>query len=336
MHYRQFGSTELKTSQVGIGCARLGGVFQDSDSAQLTGLLRQAYDAGITFFDTADMYTQGDSERLLGAALREVRDRVIIATKFGYCLPARKQLAQRIKPLIKPIVRRLGLTSKQLHSHVRGSVTQQDFSAGYIRHAVEASLRRLRTDYIDVYQLHDPPLDVLRRGDFVEPLEQLRSQGKIRYWGVASQRSDDVLDALDQPGLDSIQVGLSALEQSALDTTIPRAAALGAAVIARQVYASGLLTRPVETIVTSDLDPEPEIALSKQRQIAGFAAIARQCGRSQAELALQYALACQPVSVVLLGVSRKDQLDVNLRALTAAPLSNEERTLLAALRRHDR
>src|SRR3981081_764786 len=87
MQYRRFGNTELTTSEVGFGCARIGGVFHRTGPKEVVALLRRAFDEGITFFDTADMYTQGESERLVGEAFRRQRERVLIATKFGYQLP---------------------------------------------------------------------------------------------------------------------------------------------------------------------------------------------------------------------------------------------------------
>src|SRR5262245_23290155 len=156
MRYRRFGNTELRTSEIGFGCARIGGVFQQTSRSETISLLHRALDQGVTFFDTADMYAQGESERLLGQAFRGQRDRVVIATKFGYTLPTQKQLVSRVKPLLRPLVRRLRLRPAHVHARLRGGVSQQDFSAAYIRRAVEGSLRRLQCDYIDVYQLHDP------------------------------------------------------------------------------------------------------------------------------------------------------------------------------------
>jgi aryl-alcohol dehydrogenase-like predicted oxidoreductase len=336
MRYRRFGSTDLTTSEVGFGCARIGGVFQGTSRSEVVSLLRRAFDEGITFFDTADMYTQGESERLVGEAFQHQRDRVVIATKFGYRLPAQKQFINRIKPLVKPLIARLGLQSRQVHSGLRGTVSRQDFSAAYITGAVEASLRRLKTDYIDIYQLHDPSNDVLERGEFVEPLELLRQQGKLRHWGVACQQADDVLACLHYPGLGSIQVGLSALEQAALDAAIPRAAERGAGIIARQVFASGLLTRPLDRLQLAEIDQDAEVAGRKRDQLVAYASIAERCGRSRAELALQFALSRPEVSVVLLGISQAPQLDASLRALDAAAISAEEAQLVTACRRAGR
>jgi aryl-alcohol dehydrogenase-like predicted oxidoreductase len=336
MRFRRFGNTDLTVSEVGFGCARLGGVFHASSRTEIVGLLRQAFDVGVTFFDTADMYTQGESERLVGEAFRHDRDRVVIASKFGYTLPAQKRLINRVKPLLKPLVARLGLKPRQVFASVRGTVSQQDFSPGYIVRAAEASLRRLNTDYIDVYQLHDPPLQILQQGDFVEALELLRQQGKIRHWGVACQQTEDALACLPYTSLTSIQVGLSVLEQAGLDAAIPRAAERGVAIIARQVFASGLLTRELNALKLDEIDGDPLIARQKYDQLVAYAAIVQRGERTPAEMALQFALATENISVVLVGISRPAQLDAGLRALTTAKLSADELHLLTASRRPGR
>jgi aryl-alcohol dehydrogenase-like predicted oxidoreductase len=336
MRYRRFGKTELCVSEVGFGCAGIGGVFSAGNRADTQRLLRRAFDAGITFFDTADMYTQGDSERLVGEAFRRDRERVIIATKFGYRLPAQKQLLTRIKPLLKPVVARMGLRRRQVHAGIRGTVSDQDFSPGYIIAAVEASLRRLNTDYIDVYQLHSPPRDVLERGEFVQTLNDLLTHGKIRYWGVACEGSADALLCLGYPSLASVQVGINALEQAAFDAAIPSVAERGLALIARQVFASGLLTRPVEAIPTEILDTDPQVAELKRQQLVQYAAITQRCDRSRAEMALKFLLRRPEISVVLLGISRQEQLKANLQALDAPDLSGEEYQLLISSRRPGR
>lgn len=333
MRYRRFGNTELHTSEVGFGCARIGGVFQGSSRKETIALLRTSFDHGITFFDTADMYTQGESERLVGEALQDVRGEVIIASKFGYQLPRQKQLVARIKPLVKPFVTRLGLTARRTHAGVRGSVSRQDFSSAYIRTAVEASLRRLRTDYIDIYQLHDPSVGVLQAGEFEETLEELKRQGKIRHWGVACQRPEEAEVALRYNSLGSIQLGLSVLEQAALDTAIPNAGKLGIGVIARQVFASGLLTRPVDQLALDHIDVDYVQAVHKRDQLATYAGIAKQFGRGAAEMALQFDLTRDEVAVVLLGIYRSSQLETAMAALHAPALSAEERQQLIACRR---
>ncbi len=324
MRYRRFGKTNLTVSEVGFGCARIGGVFQGMPRSEIIRLLRRSLDVGITFYDTADMYTQGESERLLGEALGAERQRVVIATKVGYRLPTRKLLINYVKPLVRPVLRRLRVTAQQVHAGLRGAVSRQEFSPEYIVKAAEASLRRLRTDYIDIYQLHDPPLEVLKSGEFVQTLEQLKQQGKIREWGVACAQPQDALASLQYDSLGAIQVSVSVLEQAALESAIPRAAERGIGIIARQVFASGLLTRDPDRLKLEDIDTDPEVAQFKLSRIRAHAAAAARQGRTPGELALEFALKQPQVSVALLGMSQSSHLSMNLEAIDAIQRSSEE------------
>src|SRR5262249_1380431 len=142
---------------------------------------------------TADMYSQGESEVLIGAAFRKRRDKVFIATKGGYCLPGRKKLIQFIKPLAKPIARAIGLRHSAVPAALSGTISQ-DFSPAYLRKAVEASLRRLRSDYIDLYQIHSPPREELlgaQLKDALGLLARLKTEGKIREYGIALDSADE-------------------------------------------------------------------------------------------------------------------------------------------------
>jgi aryl-alcohol dehydrogenase-like predicted oxidoreductase len=327
MQSRQFGNTDLVVSAVGLGCARIGGLFESAGHKATLHLLERAVDEGITLFDTADMYAQGESERLVGQALRPRRDQVVIATKFGYLLPGQQRWTSRVKPLLKPLVTRLGLRGRFISIAGQSQPRHQDFSPAYIVAAVEASLRRLKTDYVDIYQLHSPSSEVLMRGDFVKPLERLREQGKIRYWGVACEDASDVMTALQLAPLRAVQVGVSALEQDALDSAIPMASSLGVGIIGRQVFASGLLTRPLEGIEPRFIDTQ-----TKRYRLMQYAKLVEKTGRSRAEMAVQYALSIEGLSVVLAGVSRIAQLDEVLRAWHAPRLTREERDLVTLSR----
>jgi aryl-alcohol dehydrogenase-like predicted oxidoreductase len=275
MHYRRFGNAEIDVSQIGVGCARIGGTLQSSSRQDQLRLLHAAFDAGLTFYDTADMYAQGGSERLLGDAFAARRDRVVIASKVGYRFAAPGGFTSRVKPLLGGVARRLGVRRTRVPRRMLSTVSEQEFSPAYITSMLEGSLTRLKSDYIDIYQLHSPPLEVLERGDFAETLEQLKQQGKIRYWGVACEHPEDVPVALRYAGLSAIQVSLSLLHQEALASVIPQAAQQGVGVIARQVFASGSLARSAD----------------------------------QAEAALSFVLAQPGVSVALLGMHRPDHLN---------------------------
>src|SRR4051812_6208938 len=133
MKLRTFGNTDLKVSEYGLGCARIGGIFQ-GDSKSFLRLFAAAADSGINFYDTADMYSQGESEVLLGKAFRTRRSQVIIASKAGYCLPSRRKFVARLKPNLRPVLRALKIRRDRLPSGTRGALSQ-DFSPGYLRSA---------------------------------------------------------------------------------------------------------------------------------------------------------------------------------------------------------
>jgi len=323
---RRFGATGLTVSAIGVGCARIGGVFDRTDRASHLRLLRRALDRGITFFDTSDLYGHGESERLLGEALKGLRSRAIIATKLGYRLPMQTSLASRVRPLLRPLLRRVGISRERVPLAIRGRASQ-DFSPGYVVQAAERSLKRLGTDYIDLYQLHSPPRGVLEDGGFVEPLERLKAAGKIRHWGISCETSDDALLALRHSGSASLQVLLNVLDPAALAEVIPRAADAGVALIVRQCFAGGLLTRDYAAADLERLVPDR----GERDGIVRLRRIAEERGRRLSELALQFAVGAPSVSVALVGVSSEAHLEEALRDLDAPPLDAFERDAVLGL-----
>src|SRR5262249_55133549 len=157
---------------------------------------------------------------LLGKAFRGRRDRVVLASKAGYCLPAQRRLIAKLKPIARPVIRMLGIKRDKLPSAVVGAPTQ-DFSPDYLRRAIEGSLTRLGPDHPALYQPHRPPADVVRRGDWAAALESLKRAGKIRYYGISCDTAEAALAALDFPGVSSIQIQMSLLEHSTADAVMP-------------------------------------------------------------------------------------------------------------------
>ncbi len=307
MELRQFGKTELRVSPLGLGCARIGGIFQAGPGDFVT-LLRAAFDSGINFFDTADMYSQGESEVLLGRALRGVRDQVVIASKAGYVLPAQRRMIARVKPLVRPLIRLLKLRRENLPAGVRGAPTQE-FSPAHLQRAVEASLRRLRTDRLDLFQLHSPPLGVIERGEWLPAVEALLRQGKIRYFGIACDTPEDALAAIRQPLVSSVQVTIHLLEQRALEALLPAAREKQIAVIAREVLANGLLVKKPEELDLARYCSSPEQARLRADQLRAARETAERSGCSLPQLALQFVRGLEGVPVALLGVSTESQLE---------------------------
>ncbi|MEN8446474.1 MAG: aldo/keto reductase [Cyanobacteria bacterium J06555_13] len=125
-----FGKTHLTVAALGLGCSRLGGNLQGGSRRQAITTLQKSLDEGINFYDTADSYGQGQSERLLAKAFKNKRDQVIISTKAGYSLSPVGVLAAKVKPILKPLVQMLKPKSGSL-AQAKGSLLRQDFSTGY-------------------------------------------------------------------------------------------------------------------------------------------------------------------------------------------------------------
>jgi aryl-alcohol dehydrogenase-like predicted oxidoreductase len=312
MELRDFGNTSLRVSEFGLGCARIGGVFQ-SNTRGFLDLLTSALDRGITFFDTADMYSQGESETLIGRAFRGKRDRIVIASKVGYCLPAQRRLAGRLKPLLRPAVRFLKLRRDQLPASTRGALTQ-DFSPKYLRAAVEGSLKRLRTDYLDLLQLHSPSLDVIEGGQWQAALEELKRTGKVRYYGVAADSVEGGLAALRVPGVSSVQFTLSLLEQRAATELFPKVLESGSGGIARECLANGLLAKSPDQINLESYCSSAEEVAHRTAQLAELRRAADASGRSLLRSALDFPRSVNGVSVTLLGARNLEQLGALLAA----------------------
>jgi aryl-alcohol dehydrogenase-like predicted oxidoreductase len=329
MKFNAFGTTGLSVSEIGFGGSRIGGVFagKDSSTAALN-VLRQALDSGINFYDTADMYSQGESESLIGTAFRGRRSQVILATKGGYCLPARRNLIKRIKPLVRPIVQALGLKRARLPAGISGALSQ-NFSPSYLTRALESSLQRLRTDYVDLYQLHSPRAPFLQSaayGEALETLERLKAQGKLRFYGVATEVPEDAPLCLSAPGIASVQLGFGLLDLEALEQgTLAAAAARGLAVIARGCFGGGLLKDGLD-------QTQLQAATPKWQRILALRSLGKNMNRAPLDMALQFCRGTPAVSVTLLGMHTDRHLRDNLRYFAADPLGATEYTTLRHLK----
>ncbi len=321
MKFNEFGKTGISVSEVGFGGSRIGGVFANKGSGkEALNVLREALDSGITFYDTADMYSQGESECLIGTAFRGRRDQVILATKGGYCLPARRNLIKRIKPLLRPIVQALGIKRAKLPAAISGALSQ-NFSPAYLTRALECSLQRLQTDYVDLYQLHSPGRPFLLSnafGDALETLEKLKAQGKLRFYGIATEIPEEAPFCLSAPGISSIQLGFGLLDLEALDCgTLAAAEARGLAVIARGCFGGGLLKDGHDELQLAKLTP-------KWRRILALRLISKSIGRPLLDCAFQFCRSTPAVSVTLLGMRVERHLHENLLYANAPRMSAEE------------
>ena len=333
MKFNEFGRTGMTVSEIGFGGSRIGGFFATKHSDKDTlNVLRKALDYGITFYDTADMYAQGESESLIGAAFLGRREQVIIATKGGYCLPAQRRLLKRIKPLVRPIVHAMGLKRSKLPLGVSGTLSQ-DFSPSYLTKALESSLKRLQTDYVDLYQLHSPGAPFLQSnafGEALQVLEKLKGQGKLRFYGVATEVPEDAPFCLSAPGISSIQLGFGLLDLEALDQgTLAGAGARGLGIIARGCFGGGLLKEGLD-------EAQLKAGTSKWQRILALRSLSKSIGRSSLDTALQFCRGTPTVSVTLLGMHVESQLRDNLRYVQAPPLNGEEYAALRELQKQEK
>ncbi|HVS28449.1 MAG TPA: aldo/keto reductase, partial [Solirubrobacteraceae bacterium] len=222
MQRRNFGGTSLETSAIAFGTWALGSDWW-GQTDEPDALIGRALELGITFFDTGDAYGQGANEEIVGAALMRAstpRDQLQLSTKFGYVLQH----------------------EREGHSE---SERPQDFSPQHARAALEESLRRLQTDYVDLYQLHNPRMDAIERHDLFAELELLVAEGKIRHFGVALGPAigwrDEGVRALQEHQIASLQTVYNLLEQEPGAELLELAESTGAGVMARVPTSSGLL-----------------------------------------------------------------------------------------------
>jgi len=222
MEYRQLLGTDLRVSALGFGVWTVGTTWWGvKDEALGVRLLQEAFDLGVTFFDTADTYASGNAELILRKALGSERDRIVIATKFGY----------------------------DIYNHPERPGQQErphDWTPQYMRKALEGSLERLGTDRIDYYQLHNPRLDAIRKDDLWAELESARQEGLIRAYGTAlgpalNERQIEEGVASVRERRAPTQIIYNLLEQMLGEGILPVAEEVGVGVMARVPHASGLL-----------------------------------------------------------------------------------------------
>jgi aryl-alcohol dehydrogenase-like predicted oxidoreductase len=323
MNYRPLGNTGLKVSELGFGCASLGGGLFSTNAGDPLGLIHRCLDAGVNFFDTSDTYGLGDSERLLGRALRGRRDEAIIATKVGGKYGTMERALLRSRPLLRPLRAVLGKARRSIKlAHARRK--QYDYSPAHMVKAVDASLKRLGTDYIDLYQLYNPTLQDLQGFEAGETLERLKAAGKIRHYGVTIYDLSEGFAALEHPGIASIQVGISLVDQSACAELLAAARSRGVAVIAASSLAEGLLTGAVGMVKADESSHHTAEQLVARRARAGVCAQWVRPNRTLAQTALRFSLALEGVSTAIFSAINLGELNEDLGALDSPVLNAAE------------
>lgn len=209
MEQRILGKTGRNVSVVGLGTWQLGADWGNVDPAQAQAVLAASAEAGVTFFDTADVYGDGRSEQAIGAFLADNPGLdITVATKMG------RRTEQR----------------------------PENYNLGNFREWVDRSRRNLRTDSLDLVQLHCPPTSVYSSAEVYDALDTLVAEGAIRNYGVSVERTDEALEAISHAGTASVQIILNAFRLKPLDKVLPAAKAANVGIIARVPLASGLLS----------------------------------------------------------------------------------------------
>ena len=329
MDYRALGTTDLRVSALGLACHTIGGGLYHRDDGESIRMLHQALDAGVNFFDVSDHHSQGHAERLIGQAFRGRRNRVILATKTGYRFAPVGTFALHMRSLLRPASALLRPWQRKLH-HFKASQVRYDFSPEHIRQAVEASLVRLQTDHIDLYQLYKPSGSMVEAGDFLAVLERLKAEGKIRHWGLACATVEDTRPAFRHRGIASVQVAINLLDQDALSTLLPSAQQRGVGVVARYPRACGLLTSAGSDIMGDTSQYSEAEHARRVHRVQAFRGLVTS-NRTLSQAAIQFVLQIPGVASAIPRAVTCKELAENLGALTAPPLSAEELGQIAAL-----
>jgi aryl-alcohol dehydrogenase-like predicted oxidoreductase len=310
MQYRTLGKCGIKVSEVGFGAWAIGGPVSSGGlswgwgevpEADALSALHRARDLGVNFFDTADVYGGGRSEQLLGKAFAGQWGKLYLATKVG-TVPGGK-----------------------------------DWSCAHITRSCEESLKRLNKDVLDVYQLHNPDEATIRRGEWAEVLEDLRKQGKIRWYGISVNLPEEALAVMETGAGHVLQVAFNALRQEMAEQALPMAVEHNYGIIARVPLYYGVLTgkyQPGTVFPAADhrshtLPPEELDRLAARAQSLRELVGANAGNGNLAQWALRFVLAHDAVSTVIPGARNAQQAEDNCRA-SAGLLPHEE--LLAARR----
>lgn len=299
--------TNRAWSRIGLGCWQLGDdCWGDVTEEAAQAILREALEAGVSFFDTADVYGSGLSERRVGAFLKETGAKVAVATKIG-----------RLNEPGWPA----------------------NFSYPAMRTHVEGCLGRLGVEALDLVQLHCLPTAVLAQGEVFEHLRSFQKEGLIKGWGVSVESVEEGLLCLTQPGLASLQVILNVLRQHPLESLLPRAKQMGVAIIVRLPLASGVLAGKytAETVFAENdhrrFNADGQafhvgetfngLPFQLAVQFADHLKADLPEGMNLAEASLRWILDQEGVSTIIPGASKPGQAKRNMRALELEPLSPE-------------
>ncbi len=306
MQYRELGRTGWQVSAVSFGAWAIGGTWGPVDDAESLAALHRAVDLGVNFFDTADVYGDGRSERLLAQLRRQRREPLYIATKAG----------------------------RRLNPHLAAGYNRANLTA-----FVERSLRNLETEAIDLLQLHCPPTEVYYMPEVWGILDDLVKAGKVRYYGVSVEKVEEALKAIEYPNVQSVQIIFNMFRQRPAGLLFEQAKKRRVGILARVPLASGLLTGKLKP--DSIFAPDDHRAFNRQGEAfdrgetfsgvdyeTGLRAVEElkaicPAGMSLTQFALRWILMFDAVTCAIPGARRPSQVEENLAAADLPPLSEE-------------
>ena len=307
MNYRELGRTGWKVSEVSFGCWAIGSQWGTVDDKESLAALHRAVDLGVNFFDTADIYGMGRSERLVAQLRKERSEPIYVATKMG----------------------------RKLSPHTAAGYNAANFSL-----FVEESLKNLNTDCLDLVQLHCPPVEALYMPEVFDALDGLVKQGKIRYYGVSVEKVEEALAAIEYPNVQLIQIIFNAFRHRPARLFFPEAKKRQVGILARVPLASGLLTGKIT--LQSQFAQEDHRNFNRYGQafdrgetfsgvdleegLKGVAELQEVLpeGASLAQFALRWILMFDAVTCAIPGAKRPAQVEENAAASDLPPLSGAQ------------
>jgi aryl-alcohol dehydrogenase-like predicted oxidoreductase len=315
METRLFARTGWQVSEIGFGAWGIGGgQWGGADEAESMATLHAALDSGITFFDTADVYGDGLSERLIGRLRRERTEPFVIATKAG----------------------------RRLSPH-----TAAGYNAANLTAFVDRSLTNLGVERLDLVQLHCPPTEVYYRPEVFAALDDLVAAGKIRFYGVSVEKVEEALKAIEYPGVQSVQIIFNPFRLRPAELFFQEARRRQVAVIARVPLASGMLSGRYATTTTFPADDhrafnrdgamfdrgETFSGVDYETGLAAVEALRPLVPQNAtlAQFALRWILSFEAITTVIPGARRPGQVEENARAAALPPLSAETLQAVTAI-----
>jgi aryl-alcohol dehydrogenase-like predicted oxidoreductase len=314
MNYRTFGRTGWQVSEISFGAWAIGGSWGHVSEADALDALRAALDLGVNFIDTADVYGDGRSERLIAQVLKERSEQVYVVTKAG----------------------------RRLDPHVAEGYNQKNLTA-----FIERSLKNLEVEALDLVQLHCPPTQVFYMPETFGALDDLAQAGKIKYYGVSVEKVEEAIKAIEYPNVQSVQIIFNMFRQRPADLFFDLAQKRQVGILTRVPLASGLLTGKMTRQSTFAQDDHRNFNRYGQAFDVGetFAGVDYETGlaaveelrplapegATMAQFALRWILMFDAISCAIPGAKNRQQATANAQAADLPPLSDEVMAKIRAI-----